>query len=333
MARVYRRTIGSLLLESPLESVELPTDFRTIRTEQPQLGEECLRAIRDGRRLQSFLGEIREFEPELVPSTNIPTHVRTDDPEVVANRERQSFGISVEQVQRSGGKRQAFNGWRLRLQEAGIVVQVAGFDLKNCRALSLASETGPPVIVVTAKDSYAGRTFSIFHEYGHLLLETSGSCNVGRPGSEQNSIETWCNQFAAAFLMPRSDISLYAQLLPSRDSIITETLLAKISTRYQVSDIAAAIRIDDLNIENSIDKAALFRSEYVPPNPGGGSGATTAELRVRKYGAFVSSSVAQAVAALVVDTATVSETLNVNPSDISEMATFARETIQKHRFA
>lgn len=333
MARVYRRTIGSLLLESPPESVELPTDFRTIRTEQPELGEECLRAIRDGRRLQSFLGELREFEPELIPPPDIPVHDRTDDPEEIAIRERERLGISIEQVQRSGGKRQAFNGWRLRLQEAGIVVQVAGFDLKNCRALSLASETGPPVIVVTAKDSYAGRTFSIFHEYGHLLLQTSGSCNVGRPGSEQSTTETWCNQFAAAFLMPRSDISLFAQLLPSRENTITEVLLAKISSRYQVSDLAAAIRIDDLNIENSIDKASLFRREYVPPGTGGGGGATAAELRVRKYGAFVSSVVAQAVVALVVDTATVSAMLNVNSSDISEMGTLARETIVKHRFA
>ncbi len=68
------------------------------------------------------------------------------------------------------------------------------------------SETKLPVIAVNRADVPSRRTFSLLHEFAHLLLSASGVSefyiDVHRPPEEQQ-IEVWCNAVAAATLLPK----------------------------------------------------------------------------------------------------------------------------------
>jgi Zn-dependent peptidase ImmA (M78 family) len=72
-----------------------------------------------------------------------------------------------------------------------------------------------PVIVLNGRDTPSGRTFTLAHEVGHLLLADGGLCDLHERGDGGfvPDPEVWCNAFAAALLMPR-------------DAFVTEPLVA-----------------------------------------------------------------------------------------------------------
>ena len=69
------------------------------------------------------------------------------------------------------------------------------------------AEAELPVIAVNRKDVVSRRTFTLLHEFAHLLLRESGVSefyiDVRRPPEEQK-IEVWCNAVAAATLIPKA---------------------------------------------------------------------------------------------------------------------------------
>ena len=91
------------------------------------------------------------------------------------------------------------------VEDAGmLVLQTGEISLDEMRGFSIATDV-LPVIVVNAKDSPRGRIFSLLHELAHVLLRNGGLCDLSdrSPQSDEARIETFCNQVAAAVLMPR----------------------------------------------------------------------------------------------------------------------------------
>jgi Zn-dependent peptidase ImmA (M78 family) len=76
------------------------------------------------------------------------------------------------------------------------------------RAFSIAEDV-LPVISVNVKDKPNGRTFSLLHEFTHLMLHESGLCDFDedalRPPQEQR-VEIFCNHVAGATLAPREHL-------------------------------------------------------------------------------------------------------------------------------
>lgn len=88
--------------------------------------------------------------------------------------------------------------WRPGLQATEVETEEAcGFAI---------SADELPVVVVNRKDTVTRRTFSLLHEFAHLMLRVSGVSDLDiedrRPAEEQH-IEVFCNNVAAAALMPR----------------------------------------------------------------------------------------------------------------------------------
>jgi Zn-dependent peptidase ImmA (M78 family) len=72
------------------------------------------------------------------------------------------------------------NTWVSALEEAGVLVLAsAGGRVKvnEMRGFSLYYDQ-LPVIMVNGADSPRGRLFSLLHEFVHLLLHTSGLCDM-----------------------------------------------------------------------------------------------------------------------------------------------------------
>lgn len=207
LARKYKRPLAVFYLQ------ERPTDFQVI-SDFRRLPGEGLRRISPNLHLQIRAAqERREIALELlaevgddVPALNISATLK-DDPEAVGAKVR-AFLRVTEAAQRGWrDNREAFNAWRAHIETAGVLVfQMDKVDTGEASGFALA-EKQLPAIAVNRADVPSRRTFSLLHEFAHLLLTESGVSefyiDVTRSPEEQR-IEVWCNAVAAATLFPRA---------------------------------------------------------------------------------------------------------------------------------
>src|SRR5689334_24536784 len=115
------------------------------------------------------------------------------------------LGVTREAQRTWRTPRASYNAWRAALEHAGILVlQVTGVSPAEMLGFSL-SERPLPVIGVNRKLHLNGRTFTLLHEFIHVLLERSGICDIDESGQrppEEQRPEIFCNAVAAATLAP-----------------------------------------------------------------------------------------------------------------------------------
>ena len=329
MARVYRRPQGVLLLPIAPPTDPLPTDFRTVGGVGSALGEETLRAIFEARHVQHFVSELVEIEPELIRASNLPEYSVGDSPEAAGERERIGLDVSQAAVLGAGTGRKTFYGWRTRLQDLGILVLLKSFPVQDCRGLSLTGENLVPAIMVTSQDSNNGLTFSLVHEYAHLLLRQPGSCIPGSYRSENVPAEPWCNRFAAAFLSPEtgllSEVRMSVGDKPDQSWTIYD--IHNVARRFRMSDFAMALRLKSVGITSAFDRIRddLYAGDYKPQTSGGGGGETRTETRVRENGTAAITTIVDAVNMDVVEAGEACEMLGLDTSRLAELDLIARK--------
>ena len=336
MARVYRRPQGVLLLPFAPPTDPLPTDFRTVDGVGSALGEETLRAIFEARHVQHFVSELVEIEPELIRASNLPEYSVGDSPEVAGERERIRLDVSQAAVLGAGPGRKTFYGWRTRLQDLGILVLLKSFPVQDCRGLSLTGENLVPAIMVTSQDSNNGLTFSLVHEYAHLLLRQPGSCIPGSYRSENAPAEPWCNRFAAAFLSPETDLLREVRMSvgDKPDQSWTIYDIHNVARRFRMSDFAMALRLKSVGITSAFDRIRddLYAGDYKPQTSGGEGGETRTETRVRENGTAVITTIVDAVNMDVVEAGEAGGMLGLDTSRLAELDLIARKQKRDQSF-
>src|SRR5690606_22504959 len=117
--------------------------------------------------------------------------------------------------------------------------------LDDCRGFTIYDDRNAPIIVVNKTEDYdPARTFTLIHEYCHLLLREPGISDQ----DDRNPVEAFCNRFASAFLMPRA---ILRELLPNWPNQPVEWDFDDIvswSARLKVSQQALALRLESLGI-------------------------------------------------------------------------------------
>src|SRR3954447_3556788 len=87
---------------------------------------------------------------------------------------------------------------------SGVVVFLFQLGADNCRGFSLWHDRAPVIAINTTWNDEA-RTFTLFHEVGHLVTRTNSAC-TSAPASAVTGAwdpaERWCERFAAAALVP-----------------------------------------------------------------------------------------------------------------------------------
>lgn len=120
------------------------------------------------------------------------------------------------------------------LEHQGIRVFSLAEDCKEIDAYSFWQGSTPMVFLNTLKSSEHAR-FDAAHELAHLVLHRHG----GVPGRVE---EKEANQFAGAFLMPRSSIAAFAPRAPSLPRLV------KAKHTWNVSVPALAHRLHDVGV-------------------------------------------------------------------------------------
>jgi Zn-dependent peptidase ImmA (M78 family) len=255
MVGLYQQVESVLLLPEPPDIEPLPQDFRTAGPATRPLSPEARLAIREARRIQRWVSELRDEEPELITYADITEASVTDDVERVALEERERFGITVDTQRKWSAGDDSFRRWRALVQRKGILVILKKMPWAECRGLSFWAPGQVPAIVVNTEDWPNARIFTLFHEYGHLMLRQAGVCLAERtPTTPKGMIEDWCNSFAAQFLVPTRHLlaaveSRFKHLGPG-DWAIAD--VRKLAAHFKVSRYVMARRLKE------VDKSTFY---------------------------------------------------------------------------
>ena len=216
LSTYYKRPLAVFFLTEPPKESPLPKDFRTLPGEGVlPISPKTRLAIRRARRLQALTKELKgEFHTDIV--RNIGRVTLSKDPENLAIKIRKLLNIST-QAQFSWEKHtDALDQWKKSIENLNVLVFQMSMPLEELRAFSL-TDGDIPVIILNTKDTVTARIFSLWHEFGHLLLKKGGICDPIRvemwefnkrivSSGEIRAVETFCNHFAGSILVTKDDL-------------------------------------------------------------------------------------------------------------------------------
>ena len=253
------------------EPPEVPAPSRSFRTlperEFAALPPRMHLLVRKAQAFQISLAELTDGRSPAAQPILRGLYGQGPDPE----RARAMLGVSVAEQRSWSDPATAFRNWRTALCDAGVFVFKDAFRQDDFCGFSI-HDAELPIIYVNNSRAATRQIFTLFHELGHLLHETSGLDPVPSdvlhrlPGSSKN-LEMRCNRFAADFLLPPVELDrLMASAQPSQST---------------------AVRIaDDLNLSREmvyrhfLDRGWITPEEYqdareqwnVPPTKSGEGG-------------------------------------------------------------
>lgn len=290
MATVYKRPLSVFYLQEVPRTFQPLRDFRrlpgdTLREYSPELVSEMRFAQQRRELAVDLVNDLEETPVSFSLSAGLDA-----DPEDLSTTIRRHLEISYSVQVKWRDSRVAFNAWRSHVESLGVLVfqmdrvspdEVSGFAI---------SEELLPVIAVNRKDTpFNRRTFSLLHEFAHLMLRQSGvsegDVDAARPPEDQR-VEIFCNHVAAAVLMPRErflgeDI---VQSRPGRSewddqeieelakiySVSREAVVRRLLTFNRTSETFYRLKRDQYAVESKARRArekAKFQGQEYRSNP------------------------------------------------------------------
>lgn len=249
LADYYKRPVAVFFLpQVPVETLT-PTDFRAPAGQNVKVSKELRLTIRHARFVRNSYAEINpDYHPFKYKRISL-----SNDPEQAALKERQNLKISFEEQKGWSIGAEAYSNWVKILETAGVLVLHKSLPQEELNGFSLTDDKKPPVIVINSKDVPARKIFTLFHEYCHLLLDGGGICKINTTSKEvqrNNSVEAFCDKFAAAFLVPRDAFFAQLKLYPlnGEDNIGS---IRSVANAFKVSKQVILLR---LLLENKITR-------------------------------------------------------------------------------
>jgi Zn-dependent peptidase ImmA (M78 family) len=238
LAKKYKLPQSTLAAPRVPVVPEVPQDFRTIDGNDPRLSLQTLAAIAQVQAWQQIAAELAGPDH---PTPQLPAFELSANPYLAGAAERERLRITdSEQLELSAPPR-LFAYLRKKIERQRVAVYVVAFDkADNIRGVSDWSEDVSALIAVNIKEAeWTARSFTLLHEYGHLLLRKPGISDE----NSRNRVEAWCNRFAAAALMPEG---LVRQFFDGTSPRITATDVYEGARRLGVSVQAFALRLEEL---------------------------------------------------------------------------------------
>jgi Zn-dependent peptidase ImmA (M78 family) len=188
------------------------------------------------------------------PLPRVPSATLDDDPTSMAAAIRSRLGLSIEAQFEWPSASAAFDAWRESIEDLGVVVFLFQLGADNCRGFSLWHERAPVIAVNTAWNDEA-RTFTLFHEFGHLITLTNSACGIAPPAAVSGAwdpAERWCERFAAAVLVPEPALRrLVAAKVGAGATRVTDISTVRwLASKFRASLRAVTLRLIELRLSN-----------------------------------------------------------------------------------
>ena len=247
-ANLYKRPLAVFYLSEPPLAFQPMSDFRRLPDATPRRFSPALTLeIRIAHQRRELALEMLEEVDEHTSPFDLVTTL-SDKPEMVSVAIRKALGVTYDLQTHWRDPMVAFRLWRSRIEELGVLVfQASRIPSEEASGFAFWAEL-LPFMVVNGKDTYARRTFSLIHELTHLMLRQSGVSDLDAEGSRSKDferIEIFCNQVAAATLMPQ-DLFLAEQTIVSKGAGVhdwSEEIIKSLATTFSVSREAIVRRL------------------------------------------------------------------------------------------
>lgn len=208
LAERLRLPFSQILLPPP-PSPELPIpDFRRGGSRGKEPSPELLDAIYDALRKRDWYREYRGGERVSLPQSSFRERQRPEDVAAAITE-----AIPVDQLrEQSGAWAEFLRGLVEKTEDLGILVLRQGYVGANSRRTYKPEEFSgftivdpvAPVIFLNARDFIARQIFTLVHELAHVCRRQSGlDAGLEDPEAPSEEEERFCDQVAAAVLMPR----------------------------------------------------------------------------------------------------------------------------------
>jgi Zn-dependent peptidase ImmA (M78 family)/DNA-binding XRE family transcriptional regulator len=320
IASLYKLPLSTLFRRTPPKVPEELPDFRTLDGMPPQKSLGYQVALDTTRSFQRVLTVLRsEDENFFVPS--LREYSLAKDPFQQGEDERSLIGISVDR-QLAWNASDGFRHWRAVIELLGVSVYLQKFDLEDCRGFCVWDEDHMPAIVINkAETSENARTFTLIHEYAHLLVRKPGISDQKRA----NPIEAFCNRFAASFLMPVTVLRRLLPTWPDEPQQWDEQIIKEAAQQLKVSAQALALRLEEIGRapEGFNRHFAFYGWNKRKTKTGGGYVRT----RLSEIGSRYTSSVLSALERNVIDVVHASQALALRPAHLDR----ARAYVDRQR--
>jgi Zn-dependent peptidase ImmA (M78 family) len=120
---------------------------------------------------------------------------------------------------------------------------MGNFPVSECRGISLLDDARTPAIILTRDEKRHGaRTFTLIHEYAHLLIRQAGISKH----DHRSAVERYCNRFAAAFLLPTPLLDRVLGDLYITPHNWSLSQLDELSAKFGVTISAISLRLEDV---------------------------------------------------------------------------------------
>jgi len=327
-ATVYNRPLGVFFLAGPPQGFDTLRDFRRLDPDGSGEWSAALHAeYRRAHLERDAILDVLELDGMDAP-TAWRIGLRGSDSDIAAMiRAHLMKDAPLPFPRPSRDKYAHLNYWTSALEESGVLVMsTEGGRVKTSemRAFSLYFED-VPVIVLNGADWPRPRTFSLVHEYVHLLLHTEGLCDTTtdtRATTADRRLEARCNAIAAAVLMPAA--------LVYRQPVVAEHASGD---PWTLDDLIVAARPFGVSVESflrrlvaldlaSVEAYRAFRdsnrqSDLEAPRAKSGNFYNT---KVRDLGKGYVRRIASAYQRTLIDSATAATYLDVKVGQIAKLA-------------
>ncbi len=284
IASKYRLPQATLFSRIPPRVPSLPNDYRTFRSGKPRHSFEFSVAFSAVDNLRRILSLVSKDDPEAQKVT-LEKYDKNQNPELVAKLERQRLGIASNSPL-DWSSEETFNRWRALIEAQGIPVVLQKFPIDDCRGFTINHDVDHPIIVINKQEEFkAARIFTLLHEYCHLLIGEPGLSDL----DGKNSVEAYCNKFAAAFLMPTDTLRILIKHWPNAPINWSDREISYWASRLKVSRIALALRLEGLGLAPSgFSKRYNWHSGFRPKTRSGNGGDQIATTLSELGSAFTS---------------------------------------------
>jgi Zn-dependent peptidase ImmA (M78 family)/DNA-binding XRE family transcriptional regulator len=201
-SKTYKRTIATLLLNKPPKEKPLPTDRRTIDSKEfGHFHERTIMAVRKARALAQSFVELREEMGMPFPQFKLSASIK-DNPKEVAGKIRQL--LQLDEIREIENIRVALEAYIEKVESLGVAVFQLSLTQDNIRGFAIVDDVIPIIGIKRGGEQPHSKTFTLFHEFGHVLLNESAISDLSL--NPQWEIEKWCNAFASEVLVPTAEL-------------------------------------------------------------------------------------------------------------------------------
>ncbi len=239
MAKQYRRPLITFYLEHPPKPRRGGLEFRTLAGSAPQAKRALLDALmRELLARQSLVHDV--LAEEHAPDVPFPGSLSLESGVAAALAAVQDL-LGRKQLRRMSDSGQTFNKLRDDVEATGIFTLLKGdlgshhtaLDTTIFRGAALRDPLAP-FIIVNDNDAKTAWSFTLLHEFVHLLLGNS-SCFTTRHDME---LERFCDDVASSFLLPADPIDKFRVT----ESTV-ETTISDLADEWHVSRTLISYRL------------------------------------------------------------------------------------------